>query len=50
MLEGKKTYIVGIATILYAIGGIIIGEMDANAAFQLIATGLAAMGIRHGMG
>ena len=48
-LQGKKTYIVGIAMIAYAIGGLIIGEMDANNSMQLLFTALGLMGLRHGI-
>lgn len=41
MLEGKKTYITIGATVAYAIGGLILGYIDANTALTLI---LAAMG------
>ncbi len=48
-LEGKKTYIIGIAMICYAIGGAIIGKVDVNAAIQLGLEALAIMGLRKGI-
>ena len=48
-LEGYKTYIVGIATLLYAIGGGIAKFHDWNMAAQLISTALLGMGIRQGI-
>ncbi len=49
MLDGKKTYIVGIATIAYAIGGAIIGKVDWNVAIPLVLGALSVFGIRIGM-
>lgn len=48
-INGKKTYIIGAVTILYAVTAYILGKVDGNAAVQLIDTSLLAMGIRHGI-
>ncbi len=49
-LEGKKTYITSIATICYAIGGAIIGELDVNIAIPLALVSLQALFVRVGIG
>lgn len=48
-LAGKKTYIIAFGTIAYALFGWAMGYMDQDAAMQLLATGLAAAGLRHGL-
>ena len=48
-LRGHKTYIVGIAMICYAVGGAIIGELEFNAAIQVVLTALGIMGLRNGI-
>lgn len=48
-LQGKKTYIIGICGILYAILAFATGHLDSNTAITLIFTSLAAMGIRNGV-
>lgn len=49
MLSGKKTYIVGIAMILYSITGAVAGKHDFNTGFQLVMQGLGFIGLRLGM-
>ena len=49
MMNGKKTYITGIATIIFAAGGWLLGHLSAEQAAQLISTSLLAMGLRHGI-
>lgn len=48
-LQGKKTYIVGICGIIFAITGFIIGKIDSSSAITLIFTSLGMMGIRNGV-
>ena len=48
-VDGYKTYIIGIAFICYALGGLVAGKLDINAAITAILTGLGIMGIRHGV-
>jgi hypothetical protein len=48
-LKGKKTYIIAIAAIAYAVLGVISGNMDSQAAIQVILAALGAMGIRNGI-
>ena len=48
-MAGYKTYIVAAATGAYAIGGYFLGQLDGNAAFQLISTALMGAFIRHGV-
>ena len=49
MLNGKKTYIIGILSIFSA--GILLanGSIDTGAFTQILVTALASMGIRHGI-
>ena len=47
MLDGYKTYITGIATIAYALGGAIIGKVDWNIAIPLTLGALEIMGVRQ---
>ena len=47
--DGIKTYVVGVALICYAVGGLVAGKIDINAAIQAGLTGLGLMGIRHGI-
>jgi len=42
VLEGKKTYIVAVATICYALGGMVAGYIEPSIGIPLI---LAALGI-----
>lgn len=49
LLEGKKTYIIGIALIVYAIGGLVAGKIAANIAIAEIMAGLGMMGLRAGI-
>ena len=48
-LDGYKTYLVGTATIIFGISGLIIGKIDANQAMELVFVGLGMMGLRHGL-
>lgn len=49
LINGKKTYIVGVASLLYAILGLALGKVDSTVAMEMISTALLAMGVRHGM-
>lgn len=49
-LSGKKTYITGAGMALYGIAGLLGGQHDANAAFQLVAQGLAFIFLRQAVG
>lgn len=46
MLSGYKTYIVGVASILYAGFGLTQGWLDSVQAMQIIQVALASMGLR----
>jgi len=46
-LEGYKTYICAIATLAYAVGGIVIGKVDPNIAIPLILGALGLGSLRH---
>ena len=49
-LNGNKTYIVGMALILFAVGGFVAGKMGATEGIETILLGLGMMGLRHGVG
>tara|TARA_R110002167_G_scaffold61913_4_gene174929 strand:- start:30447 stop:30689 length:243 start_codon:yes stop_codon:yes gene_type:complete len=46
-LNGKKTYVVAIVTVVYAICGILLGDMATNDAIMLIAGALGLSTIGH---
>lgn len=46
-LDGYKTKIVVVATILYAISGLILGHIDANTAITMILAAMGGLGIYH---
>jgi len=48
-LIGKKTYILAIITILYAITGMIIGKIDIAVGWAIILGSLQVMGLRAGI-
>ena len=48
-LEGKKTYVVAIATISYALGGWVAGYLSLDQVIPLILVALGMGGIRHGI-
>ncbi len=48
-MNGRKTYIVGVGMILYAVAGVLLKQTDANEAITLIMEALAIMGLRHGI-
>ena len=49
ILDGKKTYIVGVSTLAYAVGGLVAGKLDFNLAIASILAALQMMSIRHGI-
>lgn len=46
-LNGKKTYVVAIVTVIYAVCGILLGDMPTNEAMMLIAGALGITTIGH---
>lgn len=46
MLQGKKTYIVGIAGLIYAALGYFLGHIDASTAITAVQVSLVGMGLR----
>ena len=48
-IDGKKTYIVAIGLIMYALGGLAAGKVDGNTAIQSVFIALGMMGLRHGI-
>ena len=48
MLNGKKTYIICVLMLIYAISAFALGKIDANQAWQIILEALAIAGLRHG--
>lgn len=48
-LKGKKTYIVGALTILGAVAGYLVGDIDLATAVQTGVTALLAMTVRDGV-
>jgi len=47
--DGYKTYLIAAATVVYAVAGWVIGQLDGGTAAQLVATALSAAGLRHGI-
>lgn len=45
-INGKKTYIVVVITIVYALSGVALGHIDPQAAIQLVLGSLGVAGIR----
>ena len=48
-LEGYKTYLVGIATLAYALFGYFSGYQSIDEFMKLVLAALALMGLRHGI-
>lgn len=46
-MSGYKTYIVGAASIVFALIGLFLGQLDGNAALQLIMSGAGMLALRH---
>ncbi|GAI09786.1 unnamed protein product [marine sediment metagenome] len=49
-IKGYKTYIIGVALICYAVGGLIAGKVTGEVAVQSILIALGMMGLRNGIG
>jgi len=49
MFAGKKTYILGIVTVISAAASYLVGDITAVEAAQLVVTSLLGMTIRNGM-
>ncbi len=49
MFTGKKTYLVALATILYALTGVITGHMDSQTAIQMVLAALGMSALRNGI-
>lgn len=49
MLSGKKTYIIGIAGLVYAILGFVLGHIDGKTAVEAIQVSLIGMGLRSAL-
>ncbi|OGC68322.1 hypothetical protein A2415_04535 [candidate division WWE3 bacterium RIFOXYC1_FULL_39_7] len=48
-LSGKKTFLVSLATFIYAVGGYFGGYLDANGAVQLVLASLGLAGLRDSL-
>lgn len=48
-IDGKKTYIMVIATVCYALGGAVAGYVPVEQAIMLILGALGLGGLRHGV-
>lgn len=46
-LDGWKTYLVAIATVAYALGGMVIGAIEPNVAIPMILAALGVSAFRH---
>ena len=49
MLNGKKTYLVVVAMVLYGVLGVLLGKVELNTAIMDVLTGLGIASIRHGI-
>ena len=47
--NGQKTYLVGVAYLAYAVGGVVLGMHDANHAVELILLGIGIISGRHAL-
>ena len=48
-LKGKGTYTVGWVSIVWAVTGVLLGQIDLNTATVIVTTALSAIGIRRNM-
>jgi len=48
-LKGKKTYLIAIGTIIYAVSGAATGQIDVQTAIQMILAALGGMTMRAGI-
>ena len=46
---GKKTYAVGVVTIVWAVVGAVLGALEPQEALNVLLVALGGMGLRHGM-
>lgn len=49
LTSGKKTYIVAIATLVFAVAGVFLGQLDVKEAIELVLGALGVASLRHGM-
>ncbi len=49
MLNGKKTYIVALGTVLTAVGGVLTGTIDMGTAVNMVIQAALAATIRNGI-
>ena len=49
LLPGNKTYVVAILGIIYAVSGLLTGNLDQSTAVQLIVTALGLAGLRSAL-
>lgn len=48
-VSGKKTYLVAIATLLFAVTGVLLGKLEFKEAIELVLGALGIASLRHGM-
>ncbi len=48
-LNGWKTYVLSVASVVYGISGVVLGQFDANAGIAFIMAGLMGASFRHGL-
>lgn len=49
MLQGKKTYLVGIAMVVYAVSALLLGHMGMDEAVKMALEGLGIIFLRTGI-
>ena len=49
MVEGKKSYLVGLAMMVHAVVEVYLGVKDLNSAYPEFMTGLGIIALRHGI-
>jgi len=49
LLDGKKTYIGGVVTILYGVTGFLLGTLDTNSAVGFVMAGAITITMRSGL-
>ncbi len=47
ILNGKKSYLIAIATIVYAVAGVLLGNMSMDEAIKLVLASGALASLRH---
>lgn len=48
-LQGKKTYIVAVATVVFAVAGVIVGQLSIKEAIELVLGGGALASLRKAL-